>query len=112
MIVFELALLTTWCHIRPAEIKVTRSHSSTLSREDKFRSTICGSVYRYRRAIFTATRSISLLILFFFCANVTVYGFEPNLLRDVRNVTVAKGKDAVFTCVVHDLGGHKVSTAK
>jgi hypothetical protein len=42
--------------------------------------------------------------------NVTVYGLEPKLVREMKNVTVPKGKDAVFTCEVHDLGGHRVST--
>lgn len=35
-------------------------------------------------------------------------GYEPNFMQDLKNVTVPKGKDAVFTCNVENLGGYKV----
>ena len=35
-------------------------------------------------------------------------GFEPEFTEAIANVTVATGRDAVFTCTVANLGGHKV----
>ncbi|XP_065206265.1 lachesin-like [Planococcus citri] len=36
-------------------------------------------------------------------------GYEPNFIQDLNNVTVPKGKDAVFKCEVDHLGGYKVA---
>uniref|UniRef100_A0AAG5DCH7 Ig-like domain-containing protein n=1 Tax=Anopheles atroparvus TaxID=41427 RepID=A0AAG5DCH7_ANOAO len=35
--------------------------------------------------------------------------FEPDFVYPLENVTVAKGRDATFTCVVNNLGGYRVS---
>lgn len=35
--------------------------------------------------------------------------FEPDFVIPLENVTVAQGRDATFTCVVNNLGGHRVS---
>lgn len=36
-------------------------------------------------------------------------GFEPDFLYPLENVTIAQGRDAMFTCVVNNLGGYRVS---
>ncbi|XP_075215405.1 lachesin-like [Lycorma delicatula] len=36
-------------------------------------------------------------------------GFEPDFLYPLENVTIAQGRDAIFTCVVNNLGGYRVS---
>ncbi|XP_053699262.1 leucine-rich repeats and immunoglobulin-like domains protein 2 [Sabethes cyaneus] len=38
-----------------------------------------------------------------------VAAFEPDFVYPLENVTVAKGRDATFTCVVNNLGGYRVS---
>uniref|UniRef100_A0A1B0AX54 Ig-like domain-containing protein n=1 Tax=Glossina palpalis gambiensis TaxID=67801 RepID=A0A1B0AX54_9MUSC len=38
-----------------------------------------------------------------------VSAFEPDFVIPLENVTVAQGRDATFTCVVNNLGGHRVS---
>lgn len=38
-----------------------------------------------------------------------VSAFEPDFVFPLENVTVAQGRDAVFTCVVNNLGGYRVS---
>ena len=42
-----------------------------------------------------------------FCA--AALGFEPDFLYPLENVTIAQGRDAMFTCVVNNLGGYRVS---
>ncbi|KAI5727389.1 hypothetical protein M8J77_001683 [Diaphorina citri] len=42
---------------------------------------------------------------------VPVRGFEPDFLYPLENVTIAQGRDAIFTCVVNNLGGHRVSSS-
>ncbi|TMW46573.1 hypothetical protein DOY81_008347 [Sarcophaga bullata] len=39
----------------------------------------------------------------------SVSAFEPDFVIPLENVTVAQGRDATFTCVVNNLGGHRVS---
>lgn len=39
----------------------------------------------------------------------SVGAFEPDFVIPLENVTVAQGRDATFTCVVNNLGGHRVS---
>lgn len=36
-------------------------------------------------------------------------GFEPDFLYPLENVTIPQGRDAMFTCVVNNLGGYRVS---
>ncbi|KAF9421622.1 hypothetical protein HW555_002555 [Spodoptera exigua] len=36
-------------------------------------------------------------------------GLEPDFLYPLENVTIAQGRDAMFTCVVNNLGGYRVS---
>lgn len=43
------------------------------------------------------------------CVSGIVFGFEPDFLYPLENVTVAQGRDATFTCVVNNLGGYRVS---
>ncbi|XP_028896009.2 neurotrimin isoform X2 [Zeugodacus cucurbitae] len=49
-----------------------------------------------------------LLVAFLIC-NCIVGAFEPDFVFPLENVTVAQGRDATFTCVVNNLGGHRVS---
>ncbi|GLH04128.1 Opioid-binding protein/cell adhesion molecule-like [Gryllus bimaculatus] len=35
-------------------------------------------------------------------------GFEPDFLYPLENVTIAQGRDAMFTCVVNNLGGYRL----
>ncbi|KAL9885381.1 dpr-interacting protein beta isoform 2-T7 [Glossina fuscipes fuscipes] len=41
-----------------------------------------------------------------------VSAFEPDFVIPLENVTVAQGRDATFTCVVNNLGGHRVAWIK
>ncbi|XP_058812422.1 lachesin-like isoform X2 [Topomyia yanbarensis] len=41
-----------------------------------------------------------------------VAAFEPDFVYPLENVTVAKGRDATFTCVVNNLGGYRVAWIK
>ncbi|XP_037822725.1 sex-determining region Y protein-like isoform X2 [Lucilia sericata] len=50
----------------------------------------------------------NLLTIFLLC-NCIVSAFEPDFVIPLENVTVAQGRDATFTCVVNNLGGHRVS---
>lgn len=47
--------------------------------------------------------------MWYFSFTVGVVGFEPDFLYPLENVTIAQGRDATFTCVVNNLGGHTVS---
>ncbi|XP_034670187.1 lachesin isoform X3 [Drosophila subobscura] len=42
----------------------------------------------------------------------TVSAFEPDFVIPLENVTIAQGRDATFTCVVNNLGGHRVAWIK
>ncbi|KAJ9600034.1 hypothetical protein L9F63_009651, partial [Diploptera punctata] len=44
-----------------------------------------------------------------FNKKVIALGFEPDFLYPLENVTIAQGRDAMFTCVVNNLGGYRVS---
>ncbi|XP_065724800.1 neurotrimin isoform X2 [Drosophila suzukii] len=57
----------------------------------------CGPAFRWQ-----------LLILLLLC-NCIVGAFEPDFVIPLENVTIAQGRDATFTCVVNNLGGHRVS---
>lgn len=37
----------------------------------------------------------------------SVSALEPDFVFPLENVTVAQGRDAVFTCVVNNLGGYR-----
>ncbi|XP_050330351.1 neurotrimin isoform X4 [Bactrocera neohumeralis] len=52
-----------------------------------------------------------LLVAFLIC-NCIVGAFEPDFVFPLENVTVAQGRDATFTCVVNNLGGHRVAWIK
>jgi hypothetical protein len=43
------------------------------------------------------------------CLFSAALGFEPDFLYPLENVTIAQGRDAMFTCVVNNLGGYRVS---
>ncbi|XP_036318633.1 protein amalgam [Rhagoletis pomonella] len=62
-----------------------------------------------------------LLVVFLICNCIdisisnqisTVGAFEPDFVFPLENVTVAQGRDATFTCVVNNLGGHRVAWIK
>lgn len=50
-----------------------------------------------------------LLVLAFLHVNFVALGLEPDFLYPLENVTIAQGRDAMFTCVVNNLGGYRVS---
>lgn len=50
-----------------------------------------------------------LLVLAVLHANFLALGLEPDFLYPLENVTIAQGRDAMFTCVVNNLGGYRVS---
>ncbi|XP_017029950.1 protein CEPU-1 isoform X2 [Drosophila kikkawai] len=52
-----------------------------------------------------------LLVLLLLC-NCIVAAFEPDFVVPLENVTIAQGRDATFTCVVNNLGGHRVAWIK
>ncbi|XP_073947361.1 protein CEPU-1-like [Choristoneura fumiferana] len=43
---------------------------------------------------------------------LTALGLEPDFLYPLENVTIAQGRDAMFTCVVNNLGGYRVAWIK
>lgn len=49
------------------------------------------------------------LINSFYFVHVSANGYEPDFLYPLENVTIAQGRDAIFTCVVNNLGGYRVS---
>ncbi|XP_034124120.1 neurotrimin isoform X3 [Drosophila guanche] len=51
------------------------------------------------------------LLLLMLC-NFVVSAFEPDFVIPLENVTIAQGRDATFTCVVNNLGGHRVAWIK
>ncbi|XP_022216627.2 neurotrimin isoform X4 [Drosophila obscura] len=53
---------------------------------------------------------LSLLVLML--CNCVVGAFEPDFVIPLENVTIAQGRDATFTCVVNNLGGHRVAWIK
>ncbi|XP_050313906.1 lachesin-like isoform X2 [Anthonomus grandis grandis] len=48
-------------------------------------------------------------ILLLLQCNDAVLGFEPDFKFPLENLTVPQGRDAMFTCVVNNLGGYRVS---
>ncbi|KAG6455248.1 lachesin [Manduca sexta] len=50
-----------------------------------------------------------LLVLAVLHVNFVALGLEPDFLYPLENVTIAQGRDAMFTCVVNNLGGYRVS---
>ncbi|VVC29118.1 Hypothetical protein CINCED_3A005512 [Cinara cedri] len=40
---------------------------------------------------------------------VVMNGYEPDFMYPLENVTIAQGRDAIFTCVVNNIGGNRVS---
>ncbi|EDW56391.1 GM22618 [Drosophila sechellia] len=67
----------------------------------------CGPAIRWQ---------LLLLLLLCNCIDLTVSNkissvgaFEPDFVIPLENVTIAQGRDATFTCVVNNLGGHRVS---
>ncbi|XP_034670178.1 neurotrimin isoform X2 [Drosophila subobscura] len=50
-----------------------------------------------------------LTLLVLMLCNFVVSAFEPDFVIPLENVTIAQGRDATFTCVVNNLGGHRVS---
>ncbi|XP_055630609.1 lachesin-like isoform X2 [Toxorhynchites rutilus septentrionalis] len=64
--------------------------------------------YRYQ---FLRTIIVLYIALVAVIANA-VAAFEPDFVYPLENVTVAKGRDATFTCVVNNLGGYRVAWIK
>uniref|UniRef100_A0A182N0P1 Ig-like domain-containing protein n=1 Tax=Anopheles dirus TaxID=7168 RepID=A0A182N0P1_9DIPT len=62
---------------------------------------------RHRRVIPACPATLPLLIAA--SHRLPVSAFEPDFVYPLENVTVAKGRDATFTCVVNNLGGYRVS---
>lgn len=56
---------------------------------------------------FILSRDFTLFTEYFphFLYVLPVSAFEPDFVFPLENVTVAQGRDAVFTCVVNNLGG-------
>ncbi|BFG01974.1 neurotrimin [Drosophila madeirensis] len=53
-----------------------------------------------------------LTLLVLMLCNFVVSAFEPDFVIPLENVTIAQGRDATFTCVVNNLGGHRVAWIK
>ncbi|KAK3922649.1 Striated muscle-specific serine/threonine-protein kinase [Frankliniella fusca] len=43
------------------------------------------------------------------CLLAGARALEPEFQMPLRNQSIAQGRDAIFTCVVNNLGGHRVS---
>lgn len=50
-----------------------------------------------------------IIIVCYIILYVSVNGYEPDFLFPLENVTIAQGRDAIFTCVVNNIGGNRVS---
>lgn len=44
-----------------------------------------------------------------YCVSGVLVSAIPGFQAPLQNVTVAQGRDAIFTCVVENIGGHTVS---
>ncbi|XP_055526085.1 hemicentin-2 isoform X2 [Wyeomyia smithii] len=64
---------------------------------------------RFFRSQVLQTVVVLYIALVVIIANAAVAAFEPDFVYPLENVTVAKGRDATFTCVVNNLGGYRVS---
>ncbi|XP_055586239.1 polymeric immunoglobulin receptor-like isoform X2 [Uranotaenia lowii] len=64
--------------------------------------------YRYRFLRSLAVLYIALVVVI----TNAVAAFEPDFVYPLENVTIAKGRDATFTCVVNNLGGYRVAWIK
>ncbi|XP_063242540.1 lachesin [Bacillus rossius redtenbacheri] len=51
-------------------------------------------------------------VLTLFSVKLVALGFEPDFQFPLENVTIAQGRDAMFTCVVNNLGGYRVAWIK
>ncbi|KAF7287704.1 lachesin-like isoform X2 [Rhynchophorus ferrugineus] len=51
-------------------------------------------------------------ILLLFQCNDATFAYEPDFLYPLENLTVPQGRDAVFTCIVNNLGGYRVAWIK
>lgn len=54
-------------------------------------------------------KRIIIIIVYGVIVFVSVNGYEPDFLFPLENVTIAQGRDAIFTCVVNNIGGNRVS---
>uniref|UniRef100_A0A8D8NR25 Lachesin n=1 Tax=Culex pipiens TaxID=7175 RepID=A0A8D8NR25_CULPI len=85
-----------------------QSSSSSRSRSCSHPSSFNFKFYRYQFLRVIVVLYITLVVV---VANA-VAGFEPDFVYPLENVTVAKGRDATFTCVVNNLGGYRVAWIK
>ncbi|XP_050099238.1 uncharacterized protein LOC126579731 [Anopheles aquasalis] len=82
--------------------RATQASSSNRSSSNR----TCFHRYQYLRPVV----AILYIVLAVLLANVSA--FEPDFVYPLENVTVAKGRDATFTCVVNNLGGYRVAWIK
>lgn len=88
-------------HLHQQQQQRTSSRSRSCSHPSSFNF----KFYRYQFLRILVVLYITLVVV---VANA-VAGFEPDFVYPLENVTVAKGRDATFTCVVNNLGGYRVS---
>ncbi|XP_025413481.1 lachesin-like [Sipha flava] len=52
---------------------------------------------------------ITVILLF---TSIGCYGYQPKFTEPIGNITVPVGREAMFTCYVHSLGGYRVGWVK
>uniref|UniRef100_A0A0A9X7J6 Lachesin n=3 Tax=Lygus hesperus TaxID=30085 RepID=A0A0A9X7J6_LYGHE len=65
--------------------------------------------YLLRRCSSRTMRLTLTCLYTLFSIEFVVLGLEPDFLYPLENLTIAQGRDAMFTCVVNNLGGYRVS---
>ncbi|XP_050431798.1 lachesin-like isoform X2 [Adelges cooleyi] len=60
----------------------------------------------------TSVRSLMIVLMVTLLYSSEADGFEPDFLFPLENVTIAQGRDAIFTCVVNNIGGNRVAWIK
>lgn len=72
----------------------------------------CFSIFKLQPLSLSILFCNFIFIFYFVAGRVhsdgTSWGFEPEFTDSMTNVTVATGRDAVLSCSVTNLGGHKV----
>ncbi|KAL1492896.1 hypothetical protein ABEB36_011067 [Hypothenemus hampei] len=66
----------------------------------------------HRRQTLTSISIYPQLVYVLLLLQCNALGFEPDFLFPLENLTVPQGRDAIFTCVVNNLGGYRVAWIK
>ncbi|XP_053678080.1 lachesin-like [Anopheles nili] len=80
-----------------------------LARSGRPETSCSHTSFNYKFYRYQYLRPVAILYIALAIILAHVHAFEPDFVYPLENVTVAKGRDATFTCVVNNLGGYRVS---